>query len=382
MSNIVKAARTPSVWEESSLSPRAGESDPQQPLAERPPDPEGSEELVSCGSIEKRHETDEVGQKWARAHIEFHYPHISRGPVGGLGTVTDQGCVPRPHKRGVPLSPGARGGLQTASSEYQASPATLTCGTVSASKRPTWAQAEGTPLPLGATWIEEEQAFKFAVHAEDADGVTLLLYSADDFVNPVITFQFDFLRNKSGRVWHCRIPLNRMRGARYYAYSVSGPSVSVLQSFHPEKILLDPYAQCVFFPDEFDRKLAMAPGPNAGKALLGVLTGHRVAFDWSGDVPPRPESDAIIYELHVKGFTKNPNSGVHPSRAGTFAGLMEKIPYLQELGITVVELMPVFQRDPQDDDYCGTKNCPISSDRTYGVTSSAPRPEILRLLRR
>src|SRR5689334_24698366 len=93
-------------------------------------------------------------------------------------------------------------------------------------RRPTWEQAEGTPLPLGATWIEEEQAFNFAVHAEHAEGITLLLYSADDFVNPVLTVQFDFLRNKSGRVWHCRIPLNRMRGARYYAYSVSGQSVS------------------------------------------------------------------------------------------------------------------------------------------------------------
>ena len=68
---------------------------------------------------------------------------------------------------------------------------------------------------------------------------------------------------------------------------------------------------------------------------------------------PYHESDAIIYELHVKGFTKNPNSGVEPSRAGTYAGLVEKIPYLKELGITVVELMPIFQRDPQEGDYWG-----------------------------
>src|SRR5208337_3614097 len=74
----------------------------------------------------------------------------------------------------------------------------------------------------------------------------------------------------------------------------------------------------------------------AGKAPLGVLTGHDITFDWSGDVPPHPESDVIIYELHVKGFTNNLNSGVHPSRAGTYSGLVEKIPYLKELGITVV----------------------------------------------
>jgi isoamylase len=97
----------------------------------------------------------------------------------------------------------------------------------------------------------------------------------------------------------------------------------------------------------------MKPGPNDGAAPLGVLPRQQAAFDWAGDLAPRPESDAIIYELHVKGFTRNSNSGVHPSRAGTYAGLVEKIPYLKELGITVVELMPIFQRDPDESDYWG-----------------------------
>jgi isoamylase len=224
---------------------------------------------------------------------------------------------------------------------------------VSPPKRPRWGQAEGTPLPLGATWIEDEQAFNFAVYAEHAENVTLLLYSADDLANPIWTFEFNFLRNKSGRVWHCRLPLNQMRGARYYAYSVSGQDVSELRRFYPEKVLLDPYAKCVFFPPGFDRNGAIGPGPNAGKAPLGVLTGHDITFDWSGDVSLHHESDAIIYELHVKGFTKNVNSGVHPSHAGTYSGVVEKIPYLQELGITVVELMPIFQRDPHERDYWG-----------------------------
>jgi len=151
-----------------------------------------------------------------------------------------------------------------------------------------WAQTEGTSLPLGATWIEDEQAFNFAVYAEHAGNVTLLLYSANDLANPILTFPFDFVRNKSGRIWHCRLPLTEMRGARYYAYSVSGQVISELHTFDPQKILLDPYAQCVFFPAEFDRQLATMPGPNAGKAPLGVLTGHTVEFDWSGDVAPRP----------------------------------------------------------------------------------------------
>jgi len=220
-------------------------------------------------------------------------------------------------------------------------------------ERPTWAQAEGNPLPLGVTWIEEEQAFNFAVHSEHAESVTLLLFSAADLVNPVLTFRFDFLRNKSGRVWHTRIPIVQIGEARYYAYSVSGQTVPPLHSFDPQKILLDPYAKCIFFPPGFDRDLAMQEGANAGRAPLGALMAHRTAFDWSGDRSPRHESDAIIYELHVSGFTKNPNSGVDPNIAGTYAGLVEKIPYLKKLGITIVELMPVFQRDPQEGDYWG-----------------------------
>jgi isoamylase len=216
-----------------------------------------------------------------------------------------------------------------------------------------WEQAEGSPLPLGVTWIEEEQAFNFAVHAEHAEGVTLLLYPSTDLINPLVTYRFDFLRNKSGRIWHCRIPLSEIAAARYYGYSVSGEAVSALHSFDPQKVLLDPYAKWVFFPPEFDRNLAMREGSNAGKAPLGVLTAHRAKFDWAGTTSPHHESDAIVYELHVKGFTKNPNSGVDPSRAGTYAGLVEKIPYLKDLGVTVVELMPIFQRDPQEGDYWG-----------------------------
>ena len=125
-------------------------------------------------------------------------------------------------------------------------------------------------------------------------------------MTPVLSFRFDFLRNKSGRIWHCRIPLARIGSARYYAYSVSGPSDSFLHSFDAQKVLLDPYAQGIYFPATFDREAAEREGSSAGKAPLGVLDAHRTSFDWSGDRQPRPESDAIIYELHVKGFTKHP----------------------------------------------------------------------------
>jgi glycogen operon protein len=85
---------------------------------------------------------------------------------------------------------------------------------------PTWAGKEGLPLPLGTSWVDDEKAYNFAVYAEHAESVTLLFYSAQDLVQPILTFQFDSLRNKSGLIWHCRIPLNQMCNARYYAYSV------------------------------------------------------------------------------------------------------------------------------------------------------------------
>jgi isoamylase len=220
-------------------------------------------------------------------------------------------------------------------------------------ERPTWLRSEGASRPHGVKWIESEQAFNFAIHSEHADNVTLLFYAATDLLNPIFTFRFDFRRNKSGPVWHCRIRAADIRDACYYAYSVTGPAGLPLHTFDPEKILVDPYAKCVFFPPAFDRELAKREGSNAGRAPLGALAAHRASFDWEDDVMQHHESDAVVYELHVKGFTRNPNSGVHPSLAGTYAGLVEKIPYLKELGVTVVELMPVFQRDPQEGEYWG-----------------------------
>jgi len=220
-------------------------------------------------------------------------------------------------------------------------------------RRMTWEQVEGSPQPLGVTWIEEEQAFNFAVHAEQAESVTLLLYSATDLANPLRTYRFDFLRNKSGRVWHRRLSIAEIAEARYYAYSVSGQSSSQIHSFDPKKVLLDPYAKCVLFPPGFSREAAEREGPNTGQAPLGALAAHLPDFERAAGRSPSHESDAVIYELHVRGFTRNPNSGIDPSRAGTYAGLVEKIPYLKELGITVAELMPIYQRDPQGDDYWG-----------------------------
>ena len=81
------------------------------------------------------------------------------------------------------------------------------------------------------------------------------------------------------------------------------------------------------------------------KSVVSDLSG----YDWSGDRHPRRSfAQTVVYEMHVGGFTKNPNSGVDPQKRGTYSGLIEKIPYLTDLGITAVELLPVFQFDAQD----------------------------------
>jgi isoamylase len=213
-----------------------------------------------------------------------------------------------------------------------------------------WTATEGTPFPLGATWVENASAWNFALYSKDAESVTLLLYTQADFENPVFTYRFDYLRNKSGNIWHCRVEQSLLRGARYYAYSVTGPEhpQSAWHSFDADKVLLDPYAKSVFFPPDFDRLAASRPGSNAGKAPLGLLANGNDDFEWGNDRRRLHHSDAIIYELHVRGFTKNPNSGAKPELRGTYSGVVEKIPYLQELGVTAVELMPVFQCDPQE----------------------------------
>src|SRR5262249_4441104 len=92
---------------------------------------------------------------------------------------------------------------------------------------------------------------------------------------------------------------------------------------------------------------AAAPGDNAAAAMKSLVVDAR-AYDWEGDLPLNtPSSRTVIYEMHVRGFTRHPSSGVSDDKRGTYAGLIEKIPYLRDLGVTAVELLPVFQFDPQ-----------------------------------
>jgi isoamylase len=214
-----------------------------------------------------------------------------------------------------------------------------------------WELAEGSPNLSGSVWDQETRSYNFTLFSKEANKVTLLIYNAEDFINPIYRFDFDPLLNKSHHIWHCRIPANKIPRAKYYGYRVEGiwdPSSG--KRFDYDKILLDPFSLGVFFPPAFNRIAACLPGKNDGKAPLALLPLQSDQFDWEKDPRPRHGYDAIIYEMHIGAFTKRSNSGVKEINRGTFLGVIEKIPYLKELGITVVELLPVFQSDPQDED--------------------------------
>ena len=140
-----------------------------------------------------------------------------------------------------------------------------------------------------------------------------------------------------------------MQAGQLYGFRVHGPFDPARGlRFDPSKLLLDPYGRAVVVPKNYSRDAARMEGDNAATAMKSVVVDPH-AYDWEGDTPlKRPCSRTIIYEMHVRGFTAHPSSGVTESNRGTYAGLVEKIPYLQQLGITAVELLPVFQFDAQD----------------------------------
>lgn len=207
---------------------------------------------------------------------------------------------------------------------------------------------------MGVTKIEETGACNFALYSCHATAVKLLLYSVENTDLPFYEYNFNPTINKTAHTWHCRIPDTVMQKAAFYAYQLDGPNKPGTGGrFDPYKILLDPYARAVYFPPDFDREAACKPGSNAGKAPLGVIHTRIPEFDWQEAEKPDHTNDTIIYELHVHGFTFHESSGLPENKRGTFSGIIEKIPYLKELGVTVVELMPIHQNDPGGQDYWG-----------------------------
>jgi isoamylase len=204
---------------------------------------------------------------------------------------------------------------------------------------------EGVSSPLGTTLSLE--GANFSVYSKHATGIELLLFNRVDDARPARVIPIDPLTNRTYHYWHVFVP--GVRAGQIYGYRVEGPyDPSSGMRFDPAKVLLDPYGRGTIVPKNYSRNAARHEGDNCAAALKSVVVDPG-AYDWEGDTPlNRPSSQSIIYEMHVRGFTRDPSSGVAEKKRGTFAGLIEKIPYLHELGVTAVELMPVFQFDPQD----------------------------------
>jgi isoamylase len=203
----------------------------------------------------------------------------------------------------------------------------------------------GMSHPLGATVLTG--GVNFSIFSREARSLELLLFDREDDASPARVIQLDPQRHRTYHYWHLFVP--GVRPKQIYGFRADGPfDPASGNRFDPKKVLLDPYGRAVVVPKNYSRIAAGAPGDNASTAMKSVVADPS-SYDWEGDEPlNRPPSRTIIYEMHVRGFTAHPSSGVSEEKRGTYAGLIEKIPYLEDLGITAVELLPIFQCDTQD----------------------------------
>jgi isoamylase len=215
-------------------------------------------------------------------------------------------------------------------------------------------ETAGLSHPLGATVTAD--GVNFSLYSRHASCIDLLFFDCEDDVRPARVIHMD-PANRTYHYWHVFVP--GVQPGQIYGFRVDGPSDPYSGfRFDASKVLLDPYGRSVVIPKHYDRDAASREGDNTSTAMKSVVVSPH-AYDWEGDVPlHRPCSSTIVYEMHVRGFTRDPSSGVAETKRGTYAGLIEKIPYLQQLGITAVELLPVFQFDAQD--------CPVGRINYWG----------------
>ncbi|MFM2479475.1 glycogen debranching protein GlgX [Celerinatantimonas sp. MCCC 1A17872] len=204
----------------------------------------------------------------------------------------------------------------------------------------------GRSYPLGACL--ERHGINFSLYSKSAQSVTLLLFDEVNSRSPCERIVLDRQTNRTDNYWH--IFVEGLTAGTLYGFQVEGPfDLAKGMRFDASKVLCDPYAKEIRFPNNYSRKLYSEYGQSTEHCALKSVVLERRNFDWKGTKPiHRPLADTIIYEMHVGGFTRHPSSGVTESKRGTYAGVVEKIPYLKQLGVTAVELMPVAQFDSSD----------------------------------
>ncbi|MGA9062213.1 MAG: glycogen debranching protein GlgX [Terracidiphilus sp.] len=209
----------------------------------------------------------------------------------------------------------------------------------------------GNPLPIGGAH-QYGDGVNFVLFSRHATRVRLELYQNANDSSPAKIIDLDPARHRTGDLWH--VWLRGISAGQLYGYRIEGPyQPEQGHRFNPHKLLLDPFARAIAGIEDWDfsaargydssstlSDLSISTVDNAGTTPKCIFTSDH--FDWEMDAPPKHSaSDTVIYETHVRGFTIHPSSGVaHP---GTFIGLTERIPYLQDLGVTAIELMPVLE---------------------------------------
>ena len=198
--------------------------------------------------------------------------------------------------------------------------------------------------PLGSTIYKH--GVNFSIFSRAATGMELLLFDHEDDARPERIIPID-PSTRTYHYWHIFVP--GLQSGQIYGYRAYGPSDPASgMRFDSSKVLLDPYGRGVVVPKNYSREAAKQAGGDAATAMKSLVVDVN-KYDWQGDAPlRRPSSETIIYEMHVRGFTCDPSSAVSEKTRGTYIGLIDKIPYLQQLGITAVELLPIFQFDAQD----------------------------------
>jgi glycogen operon protein len=207
--------------------------------------------------------------------------------------------------------------------------------------RTAWAVSRGHCRPFGAVFMPG--GINFAVFSRHAERVHLVLFR-EGHEEPLAEIPLDPTVNRTGDVWH--VLVTGLTPDILYGYRVFGPHLPKSgHRFDPRATVLDPYAQAVSGGHTWGRH--DVPQSRNGRLTRRGCLVEPDDFDWQGDVPPAtPMARTILYEVHVRGYTRHPSSGV--KQPGTFLGLCEKIPHLQSLGVTAVELMPVAEFDELD----------------------------------
>ena len=182
----------------------------------------------------------------------------------------------------------------------------------------------GRADPLGA--MVRPKGVRFAVVSRHATRVWLALFETAGDPTPAVEFELNPQKHRIGDIWS--IYIHALAAGVFYMYRMDGPCEPEKgHRYDPGRYLLDPYARVIV-------------GDVHGGRAKGLVVDEKL--DWPDDVRPRiPQDELIIYETHMRGFTIDPSSGVE--HGGTYLGLIEKIPYLKELGVTAVELLPIHE---------------------------------------